>query len=75
MLKTKKEIRMWANECGMPVHLEGVTWSDVGLREREYGERIHYRQEQDEACLVCGAYGGVWVENESTHVIHKDRCG
>ena len=74
MLRAKKEIRMWANEAGMPVFLEGVNWSDLGYREREYGERVHFRQDQHEPCLVCGAYGGVWVENESSHEIHKAKC-
>ena len=74
MLKGKKEIRMWANESGTPVFLENVDWSDLGYREREYGERVHYRQAQDEPCLICGSYGGVWVENESSHQTHRDKC-
>lgn len=74
ILERKKEIRMWCNQAGAPVYLENVDWSDLNLRERQPNEIVHYRQDQHEACLVCGQYNGVWVENESTHFMHKDKC-
>lgn len=70
----KKEIRMWSNESGKPVILEGVDWYDLGWRERYADEPVHCRDEQFEPCKACGITDGVWVVSESTHATHRDKC-
>lgn len=72
----RKEIRMWCDVAGMPVILEGVDWSALGLREREIGEVVHLREEQHDPCDKCGQFGGVWIDsdNATTHALHEFRC-
>jgi hypothetical protein len=58
---------------------EGVSWEDIGLRERVEGELVHVRTspeaDKDSPCDVCGLTGGVWLEKKTSHNIHRDRCG
>lgn len=70
----RKEVRMWCDAAGMPVHLEGVDWSDIGLRERQSHEPVHLKDEMEDPCDACGKFGGVWLQAPSSHAIHAMKC-
>jgi glycerol kinase len=71
---TRKEITMWSNQTGRPVVVEGITWADVGLREKEPHEKVHLKDYMNQHCSVCGSPAGVWTNNETTHFTHRDKC-